>query len=378
MIRKREGKIIYQPLETIFTMLELFGSLHQEYDSETGEYNADRTKTPFTLMPTYSVTDSRGGVPSGGFTSKLSNVIWTVTAQVAGKSPVKDTHYTIDSNTQALTLKFNIDPDTTGSVRFTADYIDERRGEVLKIEWEKALSCVSAAEHKMRLMSEWPMRTNLFPWKQRGTFKIPVQLMNGATECADADSVYLWQVYEDGAWRNVSADDDFWYRGGQNTKELAIDQDFVQKVLLRCEAWPKELPSHLEVLAFVVRRFYGLYDDDIEILEGAYIFPETPRAVGEAYVTNRNGGRIPTPEQYFDIEVLYTRGDGNWWHVTHGTRGEVPRSMFPVDRTMQHVFGEITREISAQRVLTVGGKALTVGGLMLTGQFPIIERDLED
>ncbi len=379
MIRQKEGHIVYQPLESLFTMSELFGSMSQEYDAETGEYTPDRTLTPFTLLPNYSVTDNTGGVPTGGFTSALSNVIWTVTARVNGSNPVLNTHYTIDSNSHALTLNFNLDPDTIGSVRFTADYLDRRRNEVLKLVWEKQLSCHSSTGHRIELFTEWPGRTNLFPWKSRGVFSIPVQLRNGGSDIADADAVYLWQVCENNTWRNVDPSEDIWCRSGNNnTKTISIDQAYVQKLLVRCEAWPADLPSKLQVVAFLVRRYYGQYDDDIDVLEGAYIFPATTRAVGEAYVTNRKGGRIPNPQLYFDIEVLYSRGDYNWWHIAHGTRGEVPRSMFPVDNTMQHLFGESTRELTALRPITVDGKILTVDGKLLCGQFPTIERDLED
>ena len=142
------------PLDTLFTMSELFGSPLQKYDAVTGEYIDDRTLTPFTLQPQFSINDKEG-VLSGDHTNELVNCIWTVSAKVNKAAPVKGTHYTIDDQTQALTLRFNLDPDTSGYVRFTADYIDPRRGDVLKVNWEKPLSCVSATEWKVALISEW-------------------------------------------------------------------------------------------------------------------------------------------------------------------------------------------------------------------------------
>ena len=369
------------PLDTLFTMLELFGSPLQKYDTVTGEYIDDRTLTPFTLQPQFSINDKEG-VLSGDHTSELVNCIWTVSAKVNKAAPVKGTHYTIDDQTHALTLHFNLDPDTSGYVRFTADYIDPRRGDVLKVNWEKPLSCVSATEWKVALISEWDMRTDLIPWKDRGTFAIPVQLCNGSANIPDAQAVYQWEIYEVnnnvGSWRSINRQKDVWCRGGEQTRQLSIEQKYVQRILIRCKAWPVGQTSELQIKSFLLRRFYGYYDDDLDILEGAYIFPETSRAVAEAYVTNRSGGRIANPQQYFDIEILYSRGDGNWWHVTHGTRGEVPRSMFPVDGTMQHLFAETTRELTALVPFTLDGAELTLGGSILVGQHPIIERDYED
>jgi len=249
---------------------------------------------------------------------------------------------------------------------------------VLKVHWEKPLSCVSATDWKVSLVSEWPMRTDLLPWKDRGTLTIPVQLRNGSSNIPDADSVYQWQIFEDSAWRNVDRSKDFWCRGGENTKNLKVEQKFVGRILIRCEAWPKDNTADLQVLAFKLRRFYSLYEDDMDILEGAYIFPETARAVAEAYVANRKGGRIANPEQYFDIEILYSRGDGHWWHVAHGTRGEVPRSMFPVDSTMKHEFAWLTRELTPLMPFAINGEILTIDSEAVVGQFPIIERDFEE
>jgi len=377
-LRPKTGHLIFQPLDTLFTMSELFGSTTQKYDAGSGDYIADRSLTPFVLQPHFSVNDKEGRMTNGDYTEELVNCIWTISAKVNKAAPRLGTDYTVDDTTHALTMMFNLDPDTAGYVRFTADFIDPRRGDVLKVHWEKPLSCVSATDWKVSLASEWPMRTDLLPWKDRGTMTIPVQLRNGSSNIPDADSVYQWQIYENNAWRNVDRNRDFWCRGGEKARNLRVEQKYVGRILIRCEAWPKDNTAELQVLAFKLRRFYSLYEDDMDILEGAYIFPETARAVAEAYVVNRKGGRIANPEQYFDIEILYSRGDGHWWHVTHGTRGEVPRSMFPVDSTMKHEFAWLTRELTPLMPFAIGGEILTIGGEALVGQFPIIEREFEE
>ena len=40
-LRRKGGHLIHMPLDTLFTMSELFGSLLQKYDAVTGEYIDD-------------------------------------------------------------------------------------------------------------------------------------------------------------------------------------------------------------------------------------------------------------------------------------------------------------------------------------------------
>lgn len=382
-LRPKVGRILHQPLDTLFTMREMAGSTLQRYDASTGSYVADRTLTPFVLEPLFSVSDPSEEMPDGDYTRQLVNCVWTVTGRTNGHAPVLGTDYTVDPVTHALTMAFNLDPDTHGQVTFTADFVDPRRGDVLKVIWEGQLSCVSETDWKLLLQTEWPQRTDLIPWKNRGTFPVTVQLYNGETAIPDALAVYQWQICEDNTWRNVERSRDFWCRGGEQTKAVSVEHDFVQKILIRCLAWPKSEPDKVEakakIIAFLLRRYYGFYDDDLEILEGAYVFPETTRAVAEAYVENHHGGRISQPTLYFDMEILYNRGDNTgWWHVCHSERGEVPRSMFPSDTTAVHFFAPVVRELSAKIPVTDDGDVLTVDGAILVGQFPVIEREFEE
>lgn len=377
-LRKNGGRMIFQPLDKMFTVLPLFGSTAQKYDVATGEYNEDRTLTPFTLQPQLSLSDPQGAMASGDYTEQLVNVVWTIEASVRGSAPVRGTHYTIDDTTHALTLMCNLDPDTRGRITFHGEFVDPRRKDVIMCDWSDELVCVSETQWRVHLESWWSMQTNLKPWKDRGVFSVPVQLYNGDTPIPDNVAVYTWQVFENNAWRNVSRSLDFWCRGGEATKILQIEQKYVQKILIRCMAWPEGRTSDMQVQAYKLKRYYGQYDDDVEILEGKYIFPETTRAVAEAYIEKHSGGRLPSPELYFDIEILYSRGDGTWWHVTHGPRGEVPRSMFPVDSTMQHLFGALIRETSALKPLALDGKLLTADGKIVFGTKPMHNRSIED
>lgn len=379
----KAGRILHQALDTLFVMREMAGSPMQKYDATTDSYITDRTLTPFVLEPLFSVSDKGGELPDGDYTDKLVNCVWKVTGLTNGHSPVLGKDYSVNNVTRALTLSCNLDPDTHGKISFSAEFIDPRRGDVLKVEWEKTLSCTSVTDWKLALQTEWPQRTDLVPWKNRGIFPVSVQLYNGETELSDDKAAYQWQICEGNVWRNVDRNMDFWCRGGEQTKNISIEHDFVQKIIIRCLAWSStetdRIAAKAKILAFMLRRHYGFYDDDLDIIEGAYVFPETTRAVAQAYVENHHGGRITNPALYFDMEILYNRGDGTgWWHVCHGERGEVPRSMFPADTTAVHYFAPVVRELSALTAISDGGDILTVDGEVLVGHFPIIEREFEN
>lgn len=382
-LKAKKSRILHRPLDKLFVMKQMAGSPSQKYDFSDGSYIVDRTLTPFVLEPMLNVSDPSGELTSGDYTDKLGNCIWKFTAKTNGHSPVLGTDYTVDPETHAITISCNLDPDTHGKVELSADFVDPRRGDVYKINWDMQLACMSVTDWKLTLQTEWPQRTDLVPWKDRGVFAISVRLYNGETALSDEKAAYQWQVLDGSVWRNVDRGKDFWCRGGEQSKAMKIEHDYVQKIQVRCLAWAATETDKVEIkakiLAFMLRRHYGNYDDDLEILEGAYVFPETTRAVAEAYVENHHGGRITDPTRYFDIEILYNRGDGTgWWHVCHGERGEVSRSMFPIDTTCSHYFAPMVRELSALVPLAHGGAVLTVDGAVLVGHFPVIEREFED
>jgi len=99
-LRPKTGHLIYQPLDTLFTMSELFGSTTQKYDAGSGDYIADRSLTPFILQPHYAVNDKEGRMTNGDYTEDLVNCIWTISAKVKKAAPKLGTDYTIDEKTR--------------------------------------------------------------------------------------------------------------------------------------------------------------------------------------------------------------------------------------------------------------------------------------
>lgn len=373
MRKESQGNVVFQPLSTGFQMLELRASYVQKYDAVQAEYLPDRTLTPCVLTPFLPVVDS-DGIATGDKTKELTNVIWSVDGKYNGANWVNGTDYVIDPDTHQLTIQANMDPGYIGRVSFYGEYLDGRRNNVLKFKWERTMTCETYADYNVQLRME-QSKITLSPWKNRGTFGIPAQLYNSDAPAEDTDCVYVWKVWNGSAFRSIGDGyPDLWYVDGANTKTIRVNQAYIQNVLLCCMAYLKDAPDKVRSATVRLRRWYGQYDDDLVWLSGKYVFPDTPHAEAEVQVTHRQG-IVANPLQYFDIEILYDKGNSNWQHVCHEARGMVPRSMFPIDPNMRHRFGWILREKSALLPLTMGDKYLTIDGKVFVGQFPTTPRE---
>lgn len=373
MRRESQGRLVFRPLKTRFQMVEYRASYIQKYDAVQGEYLPDRTLTPSVLIPQLQINDPNG-LQTGDHSLDLVNVTWTVVGRFNGVAWVSGTDYIVDPTTHQLTIQANLDPDYTGKVTFHGEYLDMKRGEVHKFDWDHDITCVTYADYRVQMHME-QSKVNLMPWKNRGDFSLTAQLFNGETPAPDADCVYLWTVWDGTAFRLIGQDHpDLWCVTGKNSKTITVSQDYIQNVLLCCSGYLKSAPSQIRTATVLLRRWYGQYDDDLIWLSGKYILPDTPHAEAEVVVTRRQGV-VANIMQYFDVEILYNNGSGDWQHICHGNRGMVPRDMFPVDTTMQHRFGWILREKSALLPLKCGNKYFTIGGKIAVGQFPTTARE---
>lgn len=373
MIKERQGRTVYKPLSSEFEVLELRPSYVQKYDVSQAEYIPDRTLTPFVLQPQLTIVDPHG-LESGDRTCNMINVVWHVDGQYNGVKWENGKDYVVDSVTHELRILANMDPEYGGSLSFYGEFLDRRRLEVHKFRWKRDITCVTYADNKLNLAME-QSKISLSPFKNRGVFDIPSQLYNGDSPAADSESVYQWTVWDGTAFRAIGVGHpDLWYVDGKDTRTIRVNQAYLQHELLCCTAYLKSAPDIKRTATVLARRWYGQYDDDLVWISGKYIFPDTPNAEAEVVVVRRQG-TVSDPLEYFDIEILYSNGNGEWQHVCHGNRGMVPREKFPADATLSHRFGWILREKSALVPILLDGKYLTIGGKVAVGQFPTSTRE---
>lgn len=375
-IRKQTGYVVHAPLSYAFEVKELGGSYIQKYDTISGAFIPSRELTPYLLQPCLTITDPDGNIPAGEYTSRLVNVRWVVRGWLQGvaETLAEGTDYTIDSNTHALTFSHNVAVDELVHIEFCADYVNNARGEAQSFKWSKDLATVGEAQWNVSLTVDVPSKVDLSPFKNRGQFNIFAQLFNGDGELSDSACVYQWQRFNGTQWVDIDGEEDAFYVAGKNAKGITIDQDYLQHEILRIVAYPVDKPSEQRSATMLLRRWYGQWEESIDLMQGKYVFTSDTIASGEVKVMNRQGN-IASPQRYFEIEIFFAHGNSQWQSVAYGTKATVQRSDMA---QKEPKFGVLCRELSAfQPIELPDGSVLTdEGNAVLMAQFPTSDREV--
>lgn len=375
-IRKQTGYVVHAPLSYAFEVKELGGSYIQKYDTISGAFIPNRELTPYLLQPCLTITDPDGNIPAGEYTSRLVNVRWVVRGWLQGVAEIlaEGTDYTIDSNTHALTFSHNVAVDELVHIEFCADYVNNARGEAQSFKWSKDLATVGEAQWNVSLTVDVPSKVDLSPFKNRGQFNIFAQLFNGDGELSDSACVYQWQRFNGTQWVDIDGEEDAFYVAGKNAKGITIDQDYLQHEILRIVAYPVDKPSEQRSATMLLRRWYGQWEESIDLMQGKYVFTSDTIASGEVKVMNRQGN-IASPQRYFEIEIFFAHGNSQWQSVAYGTKATVQRSDMA---QKEPKFGVLCRELSAFKPIELpDGSVLTdEGNAVLMAQFPTSDREV--
>ena len=380
-IRKNQGHVVYSPLSAVFQILEMGGSLLQKYDATTSSFIPNRQATPLVLQPSLILSDPDGVVNTADYVAQMNSVVWSV--QVINGNAVStlpattptDTFYVVDSVTKRLTLYYNVNPNEVLHISFYGLYTDVRRGEVLEFKWERDLGCEAQTDMNVTLdTGKWRGNVLLLPMKHWGQFGIPVQLMNGRDAIPDDRCTYQWQ------WWNESThswSEDFseqpWLVSGEQTKEIVVDQDYIQMVILRVKAIAFGNNATTQYWTTKLRRWFGQFDYDVEFLRGKYVFHDTNTVVLNAWVANAKG-IISNPCKYFDLELFFAVGTNDFESVGYGEEVTITRSDL---QDGQPRAGILCRELSAMRALCLdNGLPLSMDdGTLIFAQFPTKSRE---
>ena len=381
-IRKNQGRVVHSSLSFIFQVVEMGGSLLQKYDATTASFIPHRGVTPLVLQPQLIVSDPDGTVATADYVSQMRNVSWELTLMSGGSSSTLPatsgavTNYAVDSTTKRLTLFRNVQPQEVVHVRFFGQYLDARRNEVFDFEWTRDCSTEVQTDLNITLdAGRWRSKVRMIPMRRWGQFGIPVQLKNGPENIADADASYQWQ------WWNAATNawsEDFseqaWLVSGEQTKEITVDQDFIQDVRLRVMAIAFGNVNTAQYFTTRLQRWYGQFDYDVEFLRGKYIFHDTDTVVLNAWVANAKG-KISSPCMYFDMELFFAIGTGDFESVGYGEEVIIKRNGL---QGGQPKAGILLRELSAFRALCEdNGTPLCLDdGTPLFAQFPTKSRQV--
>lgn len=381
-LRKRSGHVVYSPLSYMFQVLEMGGSPMQKYDATTSSFIPNRQATPFVLKPALIISDPDGIVATADYVTHMNSMAWTLTVNDGtGTVPLPATangatNYIIDPTTHKLTIFTNLYPTGVIHVTFFGKYTDTRRGEVQEFKWEKDLGCEAQTDMNVTLdAGRWRHNVHLLPMKHWGQFGIPVQLRNGKDAIPDARCAYQWQWWNEST-RSWSEDfsEQPWLVSGEKSKEIIVDQDFIQKLILRVKATAFGNNATTQYWTTRLRRWYGQFDYDVEFLRGKYIFHDSNIVVLNAWVATAKG-QLSNPCKYFDIELFFAVGAGDFESVGYGEEAIVQRSNL---QTGQPRAGMLCRELSAMRAIALDDGSLLCDddGRPIFAQFPTKSREV--
>lgn len=378
-IRQNQGRVVHAALSFIFQMVETGGSLLQKYDATSASFIPNRQLTPFVLRPQLIISDPDGTLATADYATRMRNVSWTVSLTSGGRMQIltpSNTTYTVDSTTKTLTLKRNVQPQEVLHLKFTGQYLDERRGEVHQFQWERDCSTEAQTDMNVTLdTGRWRGLVRLVPMRHWGQFGIPMQLKNGPDEIADTSAAYQWQWWDATArqW-NEDFSEQPWLVRGEQTKEIVVDQDFIQNVVLRCKATAFGNQNTTQYFVTRLKRWYGQFDYDVEFLQGKYVFHDTSMVVLNAWVANGKG-IIANPCKYFDMELFFAVGSNDFESVGYGEEAIIRRNDL---QQGQPRAGILLRELSAFMALADDdGKVLCDDdGRPIFAQFPTKSREV--
>lgn len=387
-LRKNTGRVVYSPLSYIFQVLEMGGSTMQKYDATTSSYIPNRQLTPLVLQPSLVISDPDGVVATADYVTHMNSVAWTVTQTAIGAAvptrlflpkltqwlAMTEGGFWVDETTKRIWLYINVAAGNVLHVSFTGNYTDSRRGEVQTFEWEKDLGCEAQTDMNVTLdAGRWSHNVHLLPMKHWGQFGIPVQLRNGKDAIPDARCVYQWQWWTGTAW-SEDFSEQAWLVRGEQSKEIVVDQDFIQKVVLRVKATAFGNNATTQYWTTRLRRWYGQFDYDVEFLRGKYIFHDSNIVVLNAWVANAKG-QLSNPCKYFDMELFFAVGNGSWESVGYGEEAIIQRSDL---QSGQPRAGILVRELSAMRAVALDDNSLLCedDGTPIFAQFPTKSREV--
>jgi hypothetical protein len=393
-LKKTTGYRLHNPLSYAFTMLEIGGSYVQKYNVVEKEYNPDREVTPFLLKPCLIVTDPDGAIPDGDYTTKLVSVKWKVDKYINHilQEPLtytedKSNHlldygdYTVDTENNSLTYKANTAVGELIVIKFAADFVDNRRTppQVQHFEWDKTLSCISEDPQSIDVRIDMPSKLNLSPFKERGQFAVTANVKNGGKDI-NTFCNFSWEFFDSNKKKWISVKEELeslpWYVGGCDVEEIIIDQDYIGKLLLRCSVTLKNESGTYYSPVSLIRRWYGQYEEKLDIIQGKYIYDDTALAKSEVVIENRQGN-INNPSRYFDISIFYPNNNGVMTCISNMTIATLTRTEFNEDN---HEFGLAVRELSQFVPIEDENGAVLCdeNGIVLFAQFPMVEIETEE
>lgn len=365
--------ILYQPLSVALFMDVLGGSLSQAQDGLSGDFDPDRSIVPLILKPRLQITDPDGVLESGEYSEYLIDCRWYEASN--GDDETKrilssNTNYIIGDYGQLTVLK-NAEADAPVSLFFSCAWIDKRNNNTFRKTWQGTLSTEKRVSVNLSVELSCAQKIPVSPFRTDGdtTRKIEVTVRNGDEVVDPKKCNFSWSIFDAGQYEQLGDDQPFIEEVGTNY--IIIKPGYIDLERLMVGVYLTGYPKYYKDIPFKVWRDYGNWSDEVRIERGKFIRPDVTEIEAKAYVTTRRGN-IADPQNYFDITHIFTTNEKGAAQkvIAYGESVVVPASIAGTDPNVIPVFGIITQERTALRVVTIGGKKVTIDGSLVCMQIP--------
>lgn len=231
----------FTPL-TVSHGITLVGTVpdEQNYSSYDKAYTPDYKVTPLSLLPWVNIVDKDGVLTSGNVNAQLANITWqeikgetttTITNDTEGYSVLT----TGGSQRGKLIMSKNIDPDTTITLKFSADYVDSRTNQTFRIQDSYLLSCYSAAQERTSLSLSIADASLYNPLRDVDNAVINASMYLGSKGEITSDTTFVWQLSNDGETFHTACSDILDYWASVSGSQLTVNrQKMGETVRVRC------------------------------------------------------------------------------------------------------------------------------------------------
>lgn len=207
-----EAVILYEPIQTTFDVHVIGGSITQQQDMFTGQYDPDRSRFPIMLVPSLLVTDPNTG-RKGVEDIDLCLVNWYLVAANGTETEITSTDainddYAIDG--KSLVIHANIAAGQVQSVAVQVQYPNASLGNNMKFRRKFTLSTSAMASFDPMLSLDIPNLATVNPLHlgDAVTRTVTASFFAGKQDISThAKVVYVWEIWGGSAYRAITAED---------------------------------------------------------------------------------------------------------------------------------------------------------------------------
>lgn len=236
------------PISFLCELKVISGNTVQNYNQDTKEYVPSRALVPCLIMPMVSVYDPES-MMNGQRT--ITGVDYYEGAPKADNSNkiITGTDYIIsdtDCPTYSLKVKKNIPVYAPIEINAVIYFVDTRTNTEVNVFRSIALYTNYYDSKNYSVKLDQPKTITLNPLvaveNANGNWGLTLnaQLYSGAEAVADANAAYLWQVLENGTWREIDPAEDFFMDSPESKgtwgKSIIIDYRCFKSLSIRCLA----------------------------------------------------------------------------------------------------------------------------------------------